>query len=70
MVEAMSAHQIFYRLLANNTTAGVVNLFVWFSLTFWIFLETNSVLITSLVAGTFIFFGDGFGATFWHGCRP
>jgi MFS transporter, DHA3 family, multidrug efflux protein len=43
----------FYNLLINTTVASVANLFVWFALTFWIFLETKSVLITSYVAGGF-----------------
>lgn len=33
--------------------ATVTNAFVWFALTFWAFLETQSVLVTSLIAGTF-----------------
>lgn len=44
---------IFYHLLINTTVASIANLFVWFALTFWIFIETGSVLITSYVAGGF-----------------
>lgn len=43
----------FYKLLSNTLIASVTNAFVWFALTFWIFLETKSVLATSLIAGTF-----------------
>lgn len=46
-------HRIFYQLLGNTLVASVTNAFVWFSLTFWVFLETRSVLATSLIAGTF-----------------
>lgn len=31
--------------------ASVTNAFVWFALTFWVFLETQSVLATSFIAG-------------------
>lgn len=44
---------VFYHVLANTLVASVTNAFVWFALTFWVFLETKSVLATSLIAGTF-----------------
>ncbi len=44
---------VFYHVLANTLIAAVTNAFVWFALTFWVFLETKSVLATSLIAGTF-----------------
>ncbi len=43
----------FNLLLANTLIASVTNTFVWFSVSFWIFLETRSVLATSYLAGTF-----------------
>lgn len=43
----------FYNLLGNSVIATVTNAFVWFALTFWAFLETHSVLVTSFIAGTF-----------------
>lgn len=43
----------FYLLLANTLLASVTNAFVWFTITFWIFLQTRSVLATSYVAGIF-----------------
>lgn len=43
----------FNLLLANTLIASVTNAFVWFTVTFWIFLETQSVLATSYVAGIF-----------------
>lgn len=50
----MSKNQkVFYHLLGNTLVAAVTNAFVWFALTFWVFLETRSVLATSLIAGTF-----------------
>ncbi len=56
----------FYTLLGNSLFANVTNTFVWFALTFWVYIETQSVLATSYIAGVFavanmvsaIFFGD------------
>ncbi|OGG41437.1 multidrug transporter [Candidatus Kaiserbacteria bacterium RIFCSPHIGHO2_01_FULL_46_22] len=47
---------IFYNLLANSALATITNAFVWFALTFWAFLTTESVLVTSFIAGTFAVF--------------
>ena len=44
---------IFYHLLGNTLIATVTNAFIWFSLTFWAFLETGSVLATSITGGSF-----------------
>jgi MFS transporter, DHA3 family, multidrug efflux protein len=44
---------IFNRVLLNALIASVTNMFVWFALTFWVFVETKSILATSLVAGVF-----------------
>ncbi len=49
----MSPKRTFYHILINNAIANTTNFFVWFALTFWIFIETGSVLITSYVAGGF-----------------
>lgn len=46
-------YPLFYQVLANNLLAGVTNNFVWFALTFWVYLETQSVLATSWIAGIF-----------------
>lgn len=34
--------------------AGVTNTFVWFAVTFWVYLETRSVMVTSYMAGIYI----------------
>jgi MFS transporter, DHA3 family, multidrug efflux protein len=44
----------FYKLLGNVLIAAVTNNYVWFALTFWVYLETNSVLATSIIAGIFL----------------
>jgi MFS transporter, DHA3 family, multidrug efflux protein len=43
----------FYAILANSLAASVTNNFVWFAVTFWVYLETKSVIATSVMAGIF-----------------
>lgn len=43
----------FYATLANSLVAFMTNNFVWFAVTFWVFLETRSVIATSIMAGVF-----------------
>lgn len=47
--------KVFYAVLANSLVASVTNTFIWFAVTFWVFLQTKSVLATSVMAG--IYFG-------------
>ncbi len=53
----MNHQTTFYHVLANNLLAGITNNLVWFALTFWVYLETESVLATSWIAGTFAIAG-------------
>src|SRR5918998_5638213 len=48
------AHRVFLHLLANVLLVSVINFTVWFAITFWVFLETRSVLATGMVAGIFL----------------
>jgi MFS transporter, DHA3 family, multidrug efflux protein len=43
----------FHLILANSLVAFVANNFVWFAVTFWVYLETKSVIATSVMAGVF-----------------
>lgn len=43
----------FYTILVNTFAASVVNMFVWFAVTFWVYLQTKSVIATSVMAGIF-----------------
>jgi DHA3 family multidrug efflux protein-like MFS transporter len=43
----------FYATLANSLAAFLTNNFVWFAVTFWVYLETRSVIATSIMAGVF-----------------
>lgn len=45
--------QVFFQLLINSLFASTTNAFVWFSVTFWVFIETRSVLATSYIAGIY-----------------
>lgn len=44
----------FYIVLLNTFIASVTNNFLWFALTFWVYLETKSVLATSIIAGIYL----------------
>ncbi|MFZ0528999.1 MAG: MFS transporter [Propionicimonas sp.] len=50
----MDHTKAFYGLLANTLIANVTTSFLWFALTFWMYLETRSVLVTSLLGGSFM----------------
>lgn len=49
----MGIPRIFFAVLVNSLTASVTNNFVWFAVTFWVYLETKSVLATSFMAGVY-----------------
>jgi MFS transporter, DHA3 family, multidrug efflux protein len=44
----------FYAILANSLVAGLTNTFVWFAVTFWVYLQTQSVLAMSMMAGGYL----------------
>lgn len=43
----------FYAVLINSTFATITNTVVWFAITFWVYLQTQSVIATSMMAGIF-----------------
>jgi DHA3 family multidrug efflux protein-like MFS transporter len=49
-----SADRAFIQLLVNTLLVSVINFTVWFAVTFWVYLETKSVLATGMVAGVFL----------------
>jgi MFS transporter, DHA3 family, multidrug efflux protein len=49
-----STDRAFVHLLVNTLLVSVMNFTVWFAVTFWVFLETKSVLATGMVAGIFL----------------
>ena len=44
----------FYGVLANSLLASLTNNFVWFAVTFWVYLQTKSVLAMSVMAGVYL----------------
>ncbi len=44
---------VFHRLLVNTLATGVTSSFLWFALTFWVYLETRSVVATGVIGGAF-----------------
>lgn len=58
-------HRTFLHVLVNTAVANMVTSFLWFALTFWVYLETRSVLATGLIGGAYMllvaFFGLFFG---------
>jgi DHA3 family multidrug efflux protein-like MFS transporter len=45
--------RVFHRLLLNTLVSGVTSTFLWFALTFWVYLETRSVVATGVIGGAF-----------------
>jgi DHA3 family multidrug efflux protein-like MFS transporter len=54
MAIAPSSSKLFYWILANSLVAGLTNTVVWFSTTFWAYLQTRSVLVTSIMMGIYL----------------
>ena len=46
--------RVFIQLLANTMIANVTTSFLWFALTFWVYLETRSVLATGIIGGAYM----------------
>ena len=45
--------RLFYGIAANTLVASLLNTWVWFAITLWVYLETSSVIATSVLAGLF-----------------
>lgn len=43
----------FYAVVGNALAASLTNTLVWFAVTFWVYLETQSVIATSVMAGVY-----------------
>jgi MFS transporter, DHA3 family, multidrug efflux protein len=54
----------FYKLLANTLIASATNNFLWFALVFWAYLETGSILVTSIVGGSYMLLSALVGMVF------
>ncbi|MFJ4165859.1 MFS transporter [Microbacterium sp. NPDC089698] len=50
------ASRAFASVLINTLIANVTTSFLWFALTFWVYLETRSVLATGVIGGAYMLF--------------
>jgi MFS transporter, DHA3 family, multidrug efflux protein len=60
----MSSTKLFFHILGNTILAGFANMFLWFALVFWAYLETRSVMITSLIGGVYMLLTLAWGIYF------
>lgn len=44
----------FYAVLLNTLIANVTTSFLWFAVTFWLYIETQSVLVTAMIGGSYM----------------
>ena len=55
----------FLQVLVNTAVANVTTSYLWFALTFWVYIETRSVLATGIIGGAYMLlvavFSMGFG---------
>ena len=56
--------QNFYKVLVNTLIANVTTSYLWFALTFWVYLETESVLATGIVGGVYMLLVSIFSIAF------
>ncbi|WP_353988767.1 MFS transporter [Ruicaihuangia caeni] len=54
----------FAHVLVNTMIANVTTSFLWFALTFWVYLETRSVLATGVIGGAYMLLIAAFGILF------
>src|SRR5690606_3257 len=54
----------FTQVLVNTGVANVTTSYLWFALTFWVYLETRSVLATGIIGGAYMLLVALFSMTF------
>lgn len=54
----------FHQVLVNTAIANVTTSYLWFALTFWVYLETQSVLATAIIGGSYMLLVAVFGVVF------
>ena len=63
-VPPASGNRTFIQVLINTAVANVTSSFLWFALTFWVYLETRSVLATGIIGGAYMLLVAAFGMVF------
>lgn len=64
IVAGPSTLRSFRMVLANTLVANVTSSFLWYALTFWAYLRTESVLATAIIGGSFMLLMAVFGTFF------
>ena len=59
-----AAKTAFANVLINTLIANVTTSFLWFALTFWVYIETESVLATGIIGGAYMLFIAFFSMVF------
>src|SRR6188768_4214350 len=54
MTDTIQRGRTFIQVLVNTAVANVTTSFLWFALTFWVYLETRSVLATGIIGGAYM----------------
>jgi DHA3 family multidrug efflux protein-like MFS transporter len=54
----------FHKVLINTLIANITTSYLWFALTFWVYLETRSVMATAIIGGSYMLFMAVFGLFF------
>ena len=62
--ERTTSEPTFRKLLRNTLVSGVTSSFLWFALTFWVYLETRSVVATGVIGGAFAISSAALGPFF------
>lgn len=62
--EPTTGFRTFLHVLANTAVANVTTSFLWFALTFWIYVETRNVIATAVVAASYMIFTSLFSMMF------
>ena len=58
-------HRTFLHVLVNTALTNIITTsYLWFALTFWVYLETRSVLATGLIGGAYMLLIAVFGLFF------
>ncbi|WP_404288058.1 MFS transporter [Glutamicibacter arilaitensis] len=54
IVAPESGQRSFMHILVNTAVANLTTSYLWFALTFWVYLETENVMATGIIGGTFM----------------
>ncbi|WP_431796168.1 MFS transporter [Microbacterium enclense] len=54
IVDPATGRRAFLGVLVNTAAANVTTSYLWFALTFWVYLETRSVLATGVIGGAYM----------------